>query len=241
MTSAHHLLYVDPWDEEVGLHELQALARPPLERLPALRELFMGTDPTLAFEAALLLAAWGQDAAMQHLERVIEAGEQPSLLEFESANFGQYRSPLDEIAVAAHWFGINGNSERATRALRALLSLFEPAEFADGLSFALVRSDALELTPETVSACQRAAAAGRLEMASGLLAPLARWHGSDALPMIEPFVAANSSSQTKLKALQALRYVEADRARPCLERLSRDPSEEVRWAARALLRGSNGS
>ena len=68
-----HLLYCDETGELVGLAEVQLMDPAPVERIPAVQALLGEDDPYVAFQAAIVLAAWGDLTGLACIEQMIDS------------------------------------------------------------------------------------------------------------------------------------------------------------------------
>ncbi|OJH33465.1 hypothetical protein [Cystobacter ferrugineus] len=232
----HRLLYTDEQGNEVGLDEVQLLDPPPEERIPLVREILRNPDEYRVYQAALVLAAWGDDVGLEKLEEFIdtrlhERGEfSPNRIDGED-------NVYDEIAYAVHLHGLSGKrTDARERIFRKLLGLYGPCFFESKLKHALLKSDLASLAPDVHAAIERALALGHPYLASQLLPVLARWEPSLAQRLIQTFSGRSSLiPDPMVNVAEALGYIDTPESRSVLTRLSRHADEEISEQARRSL------
>lgn len=184
------LLYADSAGKAIGLERVQGLEPVPAERLGPLRALLDGPDEYLGYQAALVLAAWGNAAGLRKLEQLIDTRLDQRLV-MAPHQVPDYDNGYDEMAGAVHRYGLSSAAEQPARrrVLGKLLALYGPCQFESKLKAALLQLDwAAELLPDMRAALARALALGRAELASQLLPPLARCEGRAVRALLEQFV-----------------------------------------------------
>lgn len=236
----YRLLYEDEHGEVVGLDELQYPDMAVPSRVPALRRLLSGADGYVAFQAAQLLAAWGDDAGLEHLARVARdwarAGAD-SGPDYYSHRIWDYDNTGDYIAEAvARYVTFGGGSPaHALPVYRDLLSLYGLAEFESRLAHALLQPPGDLLLPEVDEAVRRSLALGKSDLASRLLPVVARWRRGAALAVLGQFAAPGSTPLVRVDVARALAYLPSEMAVPRLERFAVDPDVRVAQQARQSL------
>lgn len=232
----YHLLYEDRDGSVIGVDEMQLLEEPIAERVPALRELLGSDDGYVAFQAAQILAAWGDADGIAYFERLVAdwPAEGPG---YYAHRIHDYDNTADLVAEAVHVYLLSGGDQgRVTRLFGALLGLYGPLQFESRLKDALLRRGDPALADAVRQAVLRAANLGRPYLASQLLPVLARWRGDEALPLLDRFAAAaDDRPSPRLNVAEALRYLPPADARPRLERLAADPDAVVAATARESL------
>lgn len=239
--TTYKALYEDEYGEVIGIDEMQLLDEPPPGRVPQLRALLRGDDAWVAFQAAEVLTAWGDDEGMAYFERLVPDWPAEGRDYYPHRIYG-YDDALDHVADAASVYLLSGgDAARATALFRALLARYGPVVFESRLKAALLKRGDPALAPDVRAAIARAEAQGRPYLASQLLPVLARWEGRAALPVLERFLDASDRPNPRTNVAEALRYVDPAAAGPLLARLAADPDRVVADEARASLQTLGGS
>jgi len=220
------LLYTSLDGEVIGLDEVQLLDPPPHVRIPALITLLEHADPYIAFQAAIVLAAWGVIEGMGKIEQLIDQRVHEHA-EISPNRIYDYDNVYDELAYAAHLYRLTvGETPEGVRIFRKLLGLYGTCRFESRLKHALLKTQGTELLPDVRAAMERAWNAGHEYLASQLLPPLARWdpEGAEAWSLKlmnakDPLALANVA--------EALAYVDTEHARTLLRRLAAHPERAI--------------
>jgi HEAT repeat protein len=230
-----HLLYEDENGEVIGLGEVQLLDPPPRNRVEKLQQLLSDPSDWLAFQASLILAAWGEPEGVASLSKFV--AQWPNrVIGFSHHRLRGYDNSYDEIADAAHLFQLsNGNSTIARDLFRGLLALYGPVEYESRLKYALLRSDCHDLIPDIIAAIDRARCLGKFYLASQLLPPLARLLGTGAVSVIDPFFRFNDDPNPRVNIAESFQYIEPGIAEPILKELEKDTDSIVSDQARSSL------
>jgi HEAT repeat protein len=220
----------------VGLDEVQLLDPPPAERIPLLRELLHNPNEDLVYQAALILAAWGDDVGLEMLEKLVDT-RLHERGEFAPNRFGEGDNVYDEIAYAAHLYRLSGKrTEALERVFRKLLGLYGPCFFESKLKYALLKSDLSDLSSDIQAAIERALALGHSYLASQLLPVLARWKPDVAWPLLRTFMDLPAQVPSPVvNVAEALGYIDTPESRSALMRLSRYADEVIAEQARKSL------
>ncbi len=250
-----HLLYEDAVGHVVGLDEVQLLDPIPTERVASMRALLGGADLHLAYQAVLVLTAWGDPVGLGKLEEFVDARVDEKM-EFAPHRISDYDNVYDELAEAVYLFGLSSVDSRddRLRILGKLLALYGPCFFESKLKRALLRldlpalapdlpalaPDVRALAPDVRAALERALGLGRVHLASQLLPPLARWVGEAVRPLLAQIVAAPREARAPdplSNVAEALGYLPGSESRRRLERYALLPNPAVSdEARRALMR-----
>lgn len=233
----YHLLYADETGEIVGLDEVQLMDPPPVERFPAVRALLQEDDEHLVFEAAIVLAAWGDKVGLDRIEQMIDSRihERTTL---SPHRLHGYDNVYDELANAIYLFGMTtpGHEETIERLYRKLLALYGPCGFESNLKRALLKSDAQELSDDVLAAIERAWNLGRPYLTSQLLPVLARWNPEHFWRLAPRFVDASDEPPPVLNVIEGLEHVTGPDRDALLRKLSSHRDDRVAGAAREQAR-----
>lgn len=232
----YHLLYEDDQGNVIGLDEVQLLDPPPLERAPALLELLKSDDLYLVYQAAIVLAAWGEEAGLDKIEELIDMRVH-IYEEIAPQRIEDYDNVYDELAYAVHLYGLTGKRPEAReRIYGKLLELYGPCWFESKLKYVLLKSDFSNLAPNVRAAIERALSLERAYLASQLLPVLARWEPFEAWQLAPRFI--NQPSQTPdpmANVAEALGYIKKPESEELLNHLSRHQDAAVAEEARKSL------
>lgn len=206
---ARRLLYEDNDGTVIGLDEVQLLDPVPEDRIPAVRTLLASPDPRVVFEAAIVLAAWGDDAGIKRVEEMIDRRIDLDVTLSPHRIHG-YDNVYDEIAQAVRAYGLSGGDASVRERLyRKLLYLYGPLRFESRLKGALLREEGLKdgLYSEVIAAIERALALGEPYLASQLLPVAAKWAPSEAPRLIALFSACPAQTpDPAANVAEALEY-----------------------------------
>lgn len=235
-SETYHLLYQGADGDVIGLDEVQLLDPPPVDRIPRLISLLCDPADWIAYQAGLILSAWGESEGVKFLIRVVEKWPDTGR-DFSPQRLHCYDNALDEIAYAAHLFRLSGGDPDLSAGLfRLLLGLYGPVEYESKLKYALLRWDGLELVADVLAAIQRAEHLNKHYLASQLLPPLARWLGASAMPVMEPFTQKKDDPDPKVNVAEALLFVSPELALPILSTLANDRDNVVSAQAQSSLK-----
>lgn len=229
----YNLLYADEAGEIVGLDEVQLMDPPPVERFGAVRALLQEDDEHLVFEAAIVLAAWGDKAGLDCIERMIDTQihERATLAPHRLHG---YDNVYDELAGAIYLFGMTtpGHEKTIERLYRKLLAFYGPCMFESKLKRALLKSDLHALLDDVLAAIERAWHQDRAYMASQLLPVLARWSPVHFWRLVPQFLDASDEPPPALNVIEGLGYLSGPDKDELLNRLSVHRDERVADAVR---------
>lgn len=239
-----HLLYEDEGGKVVGLDEVQLLEPVPAERIPALRTLLVGEDERLRFEAAVVLAAWGDEEGISAIEELID-GRVDARVTISPHRIYGYDNVYDELAQATHRYGLSGgNRSTIKRIYRKLLGLYGPIRFESRLKYALLREEHLtdEFYPDVVAAIERAFNSGEAYLASQLLPVAAKWRQDAAMRLIAPFVGRTRQvPDPAANVAEALKYIPSPESRAALVVLATHPDRAVAEEANESIAYQSGT
>jgi hypothetical protein len=183
-TERHQLLYESPEGEVIGLDEVQLLDPIP-ERVAPLRAMLSGPDQYDAYQAALILAAWGDEAGARYLLDFVLV-ERPGELPVEPHRIraSDDEAP-DSAAEALHLYGsASGDVHTRDEGYRRCLELFGRISFSGKLQSVLRRDHPSALLDVTREAYERTAARGDAAAAATLLPALVAMSDPDSLRLI---------------------------------------------------------
>jgi hypothetical protein len=180
----HKILYESEDGEVVGLDEVQLLD-PIADRIAPLRALLAGPDEYDAYQAALILAAWGDRLGARYLLDTVlaaRAGEPP--LDPHRIRATDDDAP-DLAAEALHLYGAtSGDMQTRDDGYRRCLDLFGEVAFPGKLQSVLRRDRPSALLSPTRAAHERTVAHGLDEAAATLLPALAAMGEPDIARLI---------------------------------------------------------
>ena len=211
------------------------------ERVPALRRLLDDPDHYVAFQAAQLLTAWGDDEGIRYFAQLVgrwlESGPSTGPGYYAHRLF-DYDNSGDYIAEALYHYCTSSGRDPAAviPVYRNLLALYGPVAFESRLADALLYAPGDQLVTEIAAAVDRALALSKVELASRLARTLAKWQGSAALPVIDRIASLADSRAARADIARALRSAPVDAAAPRLTRFAADPDSYVAGTARESLR-----
>jgi len=183
-----NLLYADETGELVGVVEVQLMDEVPKERIEPLHGLLSSGDTTEQFHALLVLLGWGDELALQRIERVLNQDGNP----FAGVDFHRlYDTDLtyDRIADALSiGFKHNGlPKDRVLSLAKQLLDLSSEVFFQNGLEMLLTAIGDQSLTDPTEDAVRRLVGDNQMTKASDLLPALATLDPKRAWAAIDHF------------------------------------------------------
>jgi hypothetical protein len=236
-----HLLYEDESGDVVGLDEVQLLDPPPESRIEPLRRLLSSDDSYLVFQAAIVLAAWGDDAGLDKVEELVDSQIHTSG-EFSPHRIDDYDNVYDDLAYAVHLYGLTEKREEdRARIYSKMLRLYGPCVFQSQLKYALLRCNFTTLTRDVFDAIRRSQELDRPYLASQLLPVLANWSPKDGWDLIPQFIGLAQQTPNPLtNVAEALRYIKTPESEQLLKRLAGDADYIVaEQAAESLSLMSN--
>jgi hypothetical protein len=237
------LLYQDNDGEIVGIDEIQLLDPTPRERIPALRKLLNSDDLFTVYQAARILAAWGDDVGLAKIEELVDRQIHHEE-EFAPHRIYGYDNVYDELAEAVQFYGSDGSDRAAqVRILRKILKLYGPNVFESSLKSALIGRDFPELAPDIQEALDRALAHGRIYLASQLLPPLAKYRPQIAWSYRSQFLRSPDDEvpHPACNVAEALQFIATPEARALLEKLRHHPGHAVPEVAEESLKALDGA
>jgi len=183
----YQALYADEAGDIVGLDEVQLLDPIPASRIPELVPLLASTDLYLAYQAGLVLAAWGIKEGVDYLRHLVEI-RIDRLVELEPHRLTGEDNVYDVLAEALRVAVLSGYDEHAIAAiLQRILALYGDCYFESKLKNTLLRLNMVVLLPAIKQAMTSALEHGRYYQASQLLPVLAKYDGDYALSQVNVF------------------------------------------------------
>ena len=234
-SEVQHLLYDDDSGKPIGLPEVQLLEPPPADRMPRLRLLLAHGDEYVAYQAALILAAWGDKAGADYLEALVERWPEGSK-GFAPHRIYGYDNACDLIADAMDIYGtVSDDEQGAKRVFRKLLGIYGPTRFESALQLLMLKPRYAELASDVETATDKALLYNLPDAAGRLLPALAKWTGIRALPVTRAVLSRGAGRDARLSVAEALQYVPGVESVAMLERLLEDEDNGVAdQAARSL-------
>lgn len=240
----YHLLYEDDAGNVIGLDEVQLSRDALANRLGKLRDLLSTpVEPSESYQAALVLAAWGQSEGMTYLQNLVKTwlttdSVRPSLS--ENRLYG-YDDVPDEVAYAAYLFHLKGRASKDAYSLwEGLLQLYGVVEFHSKLKFVLMEIEENGLGADVRSAMERAIHKQKYYLASQLLPVLARWQPDGDLIHLEIFLNTKDDPSPRINVAEALRYIRGDNWAELLRELQDDQDPVVAREARRAVEARAG-
>lgn len=229
-------LYYDDDGLLVGLDEIQLMENPATERVQTLKFALSLPDLELQYRAAMVLAAWGDDAGLDAIESLIDARIDRLGVEVEHRIYG-YNNIYDEFAYAMKLYAISCRRlPDQCRIYRKLLALYGEFCFEGRLKQSLLSVDSSELLPDVIDASHRAWERGRFYLASQLLPVIASWSPPLAWELLPRFLTdAIVTPNPTANVVEALSYIRTLEGTQLLLRLAEHPDEVVSNEARALI------
>ncbi|MEZ0609897.1 hypothetical protein ACAW74_15370 [Fibrella sp. WM1] len=183
----NQLLYADQTGEIIGLDEVQLLDPIPEERIPAIIALLSADDLYAAYQAGLILAAWGVEAGVDFLHSlVIQRIDQTITL--EPHRLWDEDNVYDVIADALSVAILSGYEvEKILTVIRPILALYGTCYFESKLKHVLVKLNTPALLPNIEEALQLALDNKRYYQASQLLPVIAHYNTASALSKLPTF------------------------------------------------------
>ncbi len=233
-----HLLYDDAAGERVGQRAVSAMDPVPAERVPRVRLLLAHPNILVVFEAARVLASWGDPVGLNKLEEFIDI-RVDRLAELYPHSIYGYDNVYDVMANSLSDLHDRSNDDRREqrqRIFEKLLMLYGEYEFRDELKAALLECDFPQLEGPIDQAITRAFHYRRPYLASQLLPPLARFNPARAVRRFPEFSGfANLSPNPEVNVAEALAYVPPEVSRPQLEKLAKHRDKVIAQQAKTSL------
>ena len=204
-----HLLYEDESGELIGLDEVQLLDPIPVSRIPALHQLINDEDLYLAYQATLIITAWGDVLGLRKIEEFID-NRIDEKIEIAPNRIYGYDNVYDELADAVGLFALSSNEfiDERKRIFRKLLDLYGEISFESKLKYTLLKSSFTDLLPNVEEATDRAYQAGKFYLSSNLLPILGKWNSPEFYKWMRIF--AKMEDQTpnpKFNVVESLKYL----------------------------------
>ena len=204
-----HLLYEDESGELIGLDEVQLLDPIPVSRIPALHQLINDEDLYLAYQATLVITAWGDVLGLRKIEEFID-NRIDEKIEIAPNRIYGYDNVYDELADAVGLFALSSNEfiDERKRIFRKLLDLYGEMSFESKLKYTLLKSNFTDLLPNVEEAIDRAYQAGKFYLSSNLLPILGKWNSPEFYKWMRIF--AKMEDQTpnpKFNVVESLEYL----------------------------------
>ena len=200
-------LYTDESGEEVGLDEVQLLDPVPAERIPRLILLLGNDDVYMAYQSALVLAAWGVREGVAYFQHFIDARLDKTATLEPHRLWGQ-DNVYDIIAEALEIAVLSGyNRVEVVRTLKNILQLYGECYFESKLKRVLINLDEQSLLPDIKQAMQSALSHERYYQASQLLPVLAKFDKVYALAQVNMFqnlITKDKRIQYNLEEMQTI-------------------------------------
>lgn len=180
----YQALYTDEAGSVVGLDEVQLLDPVPAGRIPELLPLLAGSDLYLAYQAGLVLAAWGVEQGVDYLRHLV-AIRIDKTAELAPGRLTGEDNVYDVIADALGLAVLSGYAEQPIESLlRSVLALYGECFFESKLKMTLLHRDFPELLLATKQAATLALEHDRYYQASQLLPVLAKYDYPYALTQV---------------------------------------------------------
>lgn len=177
----YQALYTNEEGQLIGLDEVQLLDPVPTGRIPALLPLLTTDDPYLAYQAGLVLAAWGVEAGVAYLRHLVDIRIDQTT-ELAPSRLTGEDNVYDVIGEALGLAVLSGYDEHAiTTGLASVLGLYGECFFEGKLKNILLQLDLPNVLPAVKQAVQLALEHGRYYQASQLLPVLAKYDRPYAL------------------------------------------------------------
>ena len=193
----------------VGLDEVQLLDPIPTERIPALQNLFNDEDLFLAYQATLIITAWGNVSGLKKAEDFID-NRIDEKIEIAPNRIYGYDNVYDELAEAVGLFALSskGFVDERKRIFKKLLKLYGEMYFENKLKYALLKSNFTDLLPDVEEATERAFQTKKFYLSSNLLPILGKWNSPEFYEWMKIF--AKMEDQTpnpKFNVVESLEYL----------------------------------
>lgn len=236
----YHVLYEDETGKLLGLYEMQLLESPLPGRVDELKKRLGSSEESVAFQAALILTAWGENSGVTYFEQLLPTWPALGKGLFPHRIY-DYDNALDEIAYAAHSYSIVSSDHlRVKNLFRQLLQHYGPANFESRLKSALLNLRDCDLLKDVETAVQRAEKLGKYYLASQLLPVVAKCRGNEALPLVRRFLELKDEPNPRVNVAESLRFIHSNEAAAMLKDLAMDPDPIVADEANGSIRSSEG-
>jgi hypothetical protein len=240
-----HLLYEDEAGNIIGLDEVQLLDPIPTQRVGLLRELLRNNDFYVAYQSALILAAWNDEEGLRTIEGFID-NKIHLTMEVSPHRLYGYDNVYDEIAWAIY-LSIEDDEnppEYVLNLIRKILKLYGPCEFEGSLKLCLLDINCSKLLPDIYKAFERAMDLNKKYLASQLLPILAKWNHVKCWEIIKTLLALKRQTPDPAHNIaEALGHINTIESKKLLSDLSKYPEVTVVEEARkslAALKTSQG-
>ncbi|MBT8339532.1 MAG: hypothetical protein HKP58_20415 [Desulfatitalea sp.] len=234
-----HLLYEDEDGDVIGLDEVQLLEPIPTKRVSLLRELLNGKDLYVAYQAALILAAWNDEEGLKTIDGFID-NKIHMTMEVSPHRLYGYDNVYDEIAWALY-LSIDDDenpSEYVLNLIKKILRLYGPCDFEGSLKLCLLDINCSDLLSDIYKALERALDLNKEYLASQLLPILAKWNHVKRWELITSFLAFKRQTPDPAHNIaEALGYINTIESKNILSDLSKHPEMTVVEEARKSLDG----
>lgn len=224
-----HLLYEDESGELIGLDEVQLLEPIPSSRIPALQQLLNGEDLYLAYQATLILTAWGYEIGLQKTEEFIDE-RIDKIIEIAPHRIYGYDNVYDELAEAVGLFALSSNQLESERKIifKKLLSLYGEMSFESDLKRQLLKSNFTELSPEVEQAVERAYNLGKFYLSSNLLHILGKWNSPEFYKWMKVFAKIEDQTPNpKFNVVESLEYLPMSDRSEIMNLLTKSSDQQI--------------
>jgi hypothetical protein len=234
----NHLLYEDEAGNVIGLDEVQLLDPIPAKRVGLLRELLDSKDLYLAYQSALILAAWEDKEGLKMVESFID-NKIHLKQEISPHRLYGYDNVYDEIAWALY-LSIDDDqnpSDYVLSLIKKVLKLYGPCDFEGSIKLCLLDIDCSKIIDDIYEAFIRALDFNKEYLASQLLPVIAKWNHSKRWDIIQTILKANKQTPDPAhNVAQALGYINTDQSKKILLDLSKHSENTVVEEAQKSLR-----
>lgn len=183
----YQALYTSEAGDVIGLDEVQLLDPVPANRIPELLPLLAGDDLYLAYQAGLVLAAWGVEAGVAYVQHLV-AIRIDKTVELAPDRLTGEDNVYDVLGEALGIAALSGyDATHIATILRSVLGLYGECFFAGKLKTLLLHLHLPDLLPALKQAVTLALEHGRYYQASQLLPVLAKYDHTYALGQISLF------------------------------------------------------
>jgi hypothetical protein len=177
----YQALYTDEAGQLIGLDEVQLLDPVPANRIPDLLPLLAADDLYLAYQAGLVLAAWGIEPGVAYLRHLVTIRIDKTT-ELAPGRLTGEDNVYDTIGEALGLAVLSGYDEHEiTTGLASVLGLYGECFFEGKLKSILLQLNLPGLLPAMKQAVKLALEHGRYYQASQLLPVLATYDRAYAL------------------------------------------------------------
>lgn len=179
------LLYTDENGDEVGLDEVQLIEPPISERIPELVGLLDSNELFISYQAALVLAAWGNKCGLNKIEEFIDMEKSKDYC-FEPNRISGDDNFYDDLSYAVYLYGLSGGDrEEIVNIIRKILKIYHKYYFDSKLKYVLQKSNFSELTDDIDNAIHCSIISGKYIQASDLFIAFAQLDSHKCLAYIK--------------------------------------------------------